>query len=338
MIDVSVIEALTWEGPRQMAVRTVARPRATRDEVVLRVDAAGICGSEIEGYLGRQGNRTPPLIMGHEFAGTVIELGPGVDPSWSGARVAVDPLLSCGHCPPCLSGHRNACERRQLIGIHRPGGFAAQTAVPASALLRLPDGLDARLGALAEPLANGVHAVRLGIVRGAVDDAVVIGAGTIGLAALQAATAAGIARVTVVEPHAGRRAHAGTLGAHATLASVDELPRGAAPLVIDAVGRAETRVGGIAATRAAGTLVAIGLHDDRTEVSFHDLIRREVAVQASYAYSDEDFARALDLLATGRAGIGSLEPILPLAAGPRAFAELAQGASEKIKVFLSGNA
>lgn len=321
-----------------MAVRDVAPPSAAADEVIVRVEAAGICGSEVEGYLGRQGNRTPPLVMGHEFAGRVVALGDGADRAWLGARVTVNPLLTCGECHACRAGRRNACERRRLIGIARPGGFAAETAIPVSALRRLPDGLDARLGALAEPLANGVHAVRLGSRGARVDEAVVIGAGTIGLAVLQAAIAAGIEPIAVAEPHAGRRAQAARLGAQTTVASIDELGPSSAALVVDAVGRTETRTAGIARTRAGGTFVAIGLHDDATAIGFHDLIRRELAIQASYAYTDDDFAHALDLLATGRAGIGPLEPVLPLAAGPAAFAELARGASDRIKVFIAGNA
>lgn len=321
-----------------MAVRDLPAPSAGTDEVIVRVEAAGICGSEVEGYLGRQGNRTPPLVMGHEFAGRVVALGAGADRAWLGAPVTVNPLLSCGDCQACRAGRRNACGLRRLIGIARPGGFAAQTAVPVTALRRLPDGLDPRLGALAEPLANGVHAVRLGSRGAQLDEAVVIGAGAIGLAVLQAAIAAGVERIVVVEPHAGRRAQAAQLGAHSTVPSIDDLEPSSAALVVDAVGRSETRLGGLARTRAGGTFVAIGLHDDATAIGFHDLIRRELAIQASYAYTDDDFAHALDLLAAGRAGIGPLEPVLPLAAGPAAFAELARGASDRVKVFVSGSA
>ena len=331
------MDALVWLGPERLRVEHVARPVAQPGEVIVGVDAAGICGSEVEGYLGRQKNRTPPLVMGHEFAGTVRAVADGVDPSWIGRRVTVNPLLSCGTCPACRGGNRNVCERRQLIGVHRPGGFGADVAVPVSALVPLPDGLDARLAALAEPLANGVHAVRLGTLLGTPDRAIVIGAGTIGLAALQAARAAGIAQVVVAEPHAGRRAQAERLGATETAASADAI-RAPAALVMDAVGRTETRARGIALTRGAGTFVALGLHEDTLAVSFHDLIRREIAIQGSYAYSDEDFATALRWLAEGRAGIGTLEPVRSLADGPRAFAELAKGATGAIKIFLSGNA
>ena len=331
------MDALVWLGPERLAVQQVARPVPQPEEVVITVDAAGICGSEVEGYLGRQANRTPPLVMGHEFAGRVSAVADGVDRSWVGRRVTVNPLLSCADCVLCRAGNRNVCERRQLIGLHRPGGFGAEVAVPVSALVPLPDGLDARLAALAEPLANGVHAVRLGMLRGLPARAIVIGAGTIGLAALQAARAAGIAQVVVAEPHAGRRVQAAALGATETAASAEAIAEPAA-LVIDAVGRPETRARGIALTRAAGTFIAIGLHADALPVSFHDLIRREIAVQGSYAYSDEDFATALRWLAEGRAGIGRLEPVRPLSAGPAAFAELAKGATDAIKIFISGNA
>jgi 2-desacetyl-2-hydroxyethyl bacteriochlorophyllide A dehydrogenase len=331
------MDALVWLGPEDLRVEQVARPEPQPGEVIVAVDAAGICGSEVEGYLGRQANRTPPLVMGHEFAGTVRAVADGVDPSWIGRRVTVNPLLSCGTCASCRGGIRNVCERRQLIGVHRPGGFGAEVAVPVVALVRLPEGLDARLAALAEPLANGVHAVRLGTLRGTPERAIVIGAGTIGLAALQAARAAGIVRVAVAEPHGGRRAQAAALGATETAASADDVAEPAS-LVIDAVGRPETRARGIEITRAGGTFVALGLHADVLPVSFHDLIRREIAIQGSYAYTDEDFATALRWLAEGRAGIGALEPVRPLAEGPRAFAELAKGATDAIKIFLSGNA
>src|SRR5436190_1116836 len=142
-----------------MAVETVAEPRQGDDEVIVVPEAAGICGSEIEGYLGRMANRRPPLVMGHEFAGTVLAAsGSG---EWSGRRVAVNPLLSCRACARCMAGERNLCAQRRLIGVHVAGGFAERVAVPAANLMALPDGVDARTGALVEPLANAVHAVGL---------------------------------------------------------------------------------------------------------------------------------------------------------------------------------
>src|SRR5438128_702962 len=143
-----------------MAVEIVDEPSARDGEVVVRPEAAGICGSEVEGYLGRMANRTPPLVMGHEFAGTVVAGGRDARDR-IGRRVVVNPLLSCRACARCRAGERNLCAERRLIGVHVAGGFAERVAVPVANLLDLPEGADVRTGALVEPLANAVHAVGL---------------------------------------------------------------------------------------------------------------------------------------------------------------------------------
>ena len=207
------MKGIVWHGPEEMSVEEVPEPAVEPGTVVVRPTAAGICGSEIEGYLGRMGNRTPPLVMGHEFAGTVTEVGEGVDNDLLGRLVAVNPLSSDGTCRLCLAGLTNLCPNRSLVGIHSPGGFAEYTLAPAANVYPLPDGVEARTGALAEPLANGVHAARLGLADGPVEHAVVIGAGTIGLMCLQAAVLDGIPEVHAVEPVEARREQALALGA-----------------------------------------------------------------------------------------------------------------------------
>src|SRR5919201_1434633 len=121
-----------------MQVEDQEPPRPEPGAVVVRSTSAGICGSEIEGYLGRMANRTPPLVMGHEFAGEVVEVGGGVDRSWLGKHVAVNPVVSCGTCTFCAAGDTNLCEERALIGIAFPGGFAEYVSVPLSCLFELP--------------------------------------------------------------------------------------------------------------------------------------------------------------------------------------------------------
>src|SRR5215207_10948488 len=161
------MRAIVWQGPDRMEVEEQPEPPDPGPgELVLRPTAAGICGSEIEGYLGRMGNRTPPLVMGHEFAGIVTEVGEGVEKDLLGRLVAVNPLSSDGTCRLCLAGLTNLCPNRSLVGIHSPGGFAEYTLAPAANVYPLPDGVEARTGALAEPLANGVHAARLGLGGG----------------------------------------------------------------------------------------------------------------------------------------------------------------------------
>ena len=328
------MKALVWRGPSSMTVDDVPEPRPKPGEVVVHSEAAGICGSEIEGYLGRMSNRVPPLVMGHEFAGAVKELGEGVDRSWLGKRVAINPVVGCGRCSYCSRGDRNLCPERLLVGVSVPGGFATTVSVPERCLFEMPADMDARLGALVEPLANGVHAIRKGAPDGATT-AVVIGTGTIGLGCMQAALLHGMKAVTVIEPHPTRRNQALSLGAHAAHASAEGVKPGA-DLVVDAVGAEATRLLAIDLLSPGGTAVFIGLHDDETALPWRQVIRSNHTVRGVFAYSDADFQLALDWLAQGRAGIGELKAVLPLEDGPAAFAALAKGPTDDIKVFLGG--
>ena len=326
------MKALVWHGPNSMTIDDVAEPRPKTDEVVVRSEAAGICGSEVEGYLGRMANRVPPLVMGHEFAGTVIEVGEAVDRSWVGKPVAVNPIVGCGRCRYCARGDRNLCPDRYLVGVAVPGGFSDNVAVAERCLFEMPAGMDARLGALVEPLANGIHAIRSSAPDGATS-AVVIGAGTIGLACMQAALLYGIGDVSVVERHPVRRDHALQLGAHHAYASGEEVKPGV-DLMIDAVGADATRLLAIQLLNPAGIAVFIGLHNDETALPWHRIVRGNHTVKGVFGYSDSDFKQALDWLAAGRAGIGDLKAVVPLEQGPAAFASLAKGPTDDIKVFL----
>jgi threonine dehydrogenase-like Zn-dependent dehydrogenase len=211
--------------------------------------------------------------------------------------------------------------------------------VPVERLRALPDEADPRLAVLAEPLANGVHAARIaraGVEGGPVGRAVVIGAGTIGLMTLQAARLDGVEWTGVLEPHDARRAAAARLGASATFPGEDQdEPPGELDLVFDAVGIAATRRLAVSLLRPGGCAVLIGLAADPTPIDFHPVIRRGLTLRGAYAYTDDDYDTALALLLDGRAGLGELEPVLPLDAGPDAFAELAAGPSSRLKVFLA---
>ncbi|MEJ7814551.1 MAG: zinc-binding dehydrogenase, partial [Rubrobacter sp.] len=218
---------------------------------------------------------------------------------------------------------------------------AEYTLAPAANVYPLPDGVEARTGALAEPLANGVHAARLG--GASVEHAVVIGAGTIGLMCLQAAVLDGVPEVHAVEPVGARREQALALGAVAAYESGEEAREAldgpteglGADLVIDAVGAEVTRRMALDLLSPGGRVVYIGLHDDDTTLGFHDVVRGQLDLQGSYAYTAEDYEQALEWLVDGRAGIGELPPVLPLEEGPDAFADLVRGPSARIKVFLA---
>lgn len=335
------VQALVWTAPERMEVQDAPPPRPGPGEALVSVEAAGICGSDIEGYLGRMSNRVPPLIMGHEFAGRVTAVGDGASSSAIGRRVAVNPLITCGRCVACRDGLRNVCQRRRLVGVDRPGGFAEEVAVSADALVFLPEGCDPRLGALAEPFANGVHAVRLGSAARTPKTVLVLGAGTIGLLVVQAARIAGIGLVAISEPHPGRRDQALELGADAAypdaadaLAAARGLAEGGFELVVDAAGVEASRRLAVEALRPAGVAVMVGLHADATAIPFHRLVRSQLTVHGSYAYTDEDFSQAARWLAEGRVGLGPLPAVRPLADGPAIFAEAAKAPPAEVKLFL----
>jgi threonine dehydrogenase-like Zn-dependent dehydrogenase len=330
------MKTLVWDGPNAMHVEEAPDPPDPgAGELILRPEAVGICGSEIEGYLGHMGNRTPPLVMGHEFAGTVVATGEGAS-SLDGARVTVNPLSGCGECRSCRSGHSNLCADRVLVGVHVPGAFADYVKVRAADARVLPDGVSARVGALMEPLANGVHAVRL--APEGVESAIVMGAGTIGLVTLQAALLHGIFHVAVIEPQDERRARATALGAHAAYGTPEEARDAGEPdLILDAVGAQATRQLGLELLRPGGTMVCVGLADDDTTLGFHDVVRSQHRIQGSYAYTMPDFEQAFDWLVSGQASLGDdLPEVRPLDDGPEAFARLAGGPPPpEFKVFLA---
>jgi threonine dehydrogenase-like Zn-dependent dehydrogenase len=339
------MKAIVWQGPERMTIEERPEPPdPAPGDVILRPEAVGICGSEVEGYLGHMGNRTPPLVMGHEFAGTIVGAGAGAE-EWVGRRVAVNPIESCGTCRLCRAGQENLCPQRTLIGIHSSGAFADLVRAPAANARVLPDGVSSRVGALVEPLANGVHAVRLGLANHEVEHAVVLGAGTIGLVTLQAARLAGIPRIAVLELSGLRREQARALGADEVygdvaegVAALREATDGlGADLVLDAVGAQATRAAALELLRAGGRAVYVGLAADDTTLGFHGIVRGQLTLQGSYAYTIDDFDQAHEWLVGGQASLGELPDVLPLEEGPDMFARLAKGPPPaQVKVFLAG--
>jgi threonine dehydrogenase-like Zn-dependent dehydrogenase len=201
------MQALVWEAPRVMAMRERAQPALQPGEALIRVAFVGICGSELSGYLGHNALRVPPLVMGHEFAGELVALGDAAqsrNPGLTvGQSVTVNPLAYCGRCVYCERGDNQLCVSRQLIGAHRPGAYAEYVTAPAELVAPLPEGMSLRIGALTEPVAV---AVRIGEMAGrlAGEAALVIGAGPIGLLALQVLRAQGASPVFIADLDAAR--------------------------------------------------------------------------------------------------------------------------------------
>lgn len=281
--------------------------------------------------------RRPPLVMGHEFAGTVERCGPNVEEVQPGDAVTVNPLLSCGRCRFCLRGERQRCPERRIIGIDVPGAFAEWVVVPARQCYPVSDVVG---GALVEPLACAVRAVGLARVEFG-DDVAVVGAGIIGLMVALLARRAGARRVAVVDPQAPRRDLAPAWGATDTAATVEALTeqagRWAFDRVIDAVGFGSTRRVSMALLRRGGRAVWIGLHEAQTALDGNAVVRDETEVVGSFCYTDEEFLRAVrgfndgDLLPRPRHWMA----VRPLDAGPAAFRELTEGRAAVAKVILA---
>ncbi|MFD2330502.1 galactitol-1-phosphate 5-dehydrogenase [Cohnella sp. GCM10020058] len=330
------MKALVYEGPRTMNVRDVPLPALQPDEVLVRVSHAGICGSELGGYLGHNSLRKPPLIMGHEFSGTIEQVGEQAAHFQVGDRVTANPLVTCGECRYCLNGASQLCGARKLLGAHRPGAFAEFVAVPARNVYRLDDHVSFAEGALAEPYACAIHVCRL-LALAPTDRLLIYGAGPIGLFALQAAAAYGIRDAVVVDLNASRLEIARELGGIA-VSSLDELPGGIGEgfdAVIDAVGAEATRQRSMAAARPGGTVVFTGLHEADSRLPVNDMIRAEIGTKGAFAYSRDDFETALRWIGQGRINLLPWTETTSLGEGGAAFEKLIGGPGKIAKIFLT---
>jgi threonine dehydrogenase-like Zn-dependent dehydrogenase len=328
-----------------MALRDQAEPSPQPGEALLKVAYAGICGSELSGYLGHNALRVPPLVMGHEFAGEIVALDdtaaeqrPGLR---VGQRVTANPMWYCGSCQFCTRGQTHLCVNRRLIGAHRPGAYAEYVSVPAELIVPLPDQLSLRAGALAEPVAV---AMRIGEVAGEVagETVLVMGAGPIGLLALQVLRAKGAREVFIADLDAARLEMAAELGGtpldprkddvvKAVRAATDGL---GAPVTIDAVGAAPTRAACVGAARSAGTFILSGLHEETGPMPAAEIIRREITVRGCFCYTQPNFDAAVEALTQGAIKLDPWIVEAPLGDGGKWFDRLIDAPGAVAKVLL----
>ncbi|MEZ4672025.1 MAG: alcohol dehydrogenase catalytic domain-containing protein [Anaerolineae bacterium] len=333
----TTMQALVYEGPKMMNVRTVDVPTPGADEVLIKVAYSGICGSELSGYLGQNALRKPPLIMGHEFSGTLEHIGDEAARLYPdlhiGQTVTANPLLSCRRCAYCLSGRQQLCPQRKLLSATLPGSNAQWVTVRADAVLPLPDGMPLTTAALTEPAACAVHAVGLAAPRPH-ETAVVVGAGPIGLLLIQALQDSGVKTVYVADLNRERLAMAQDLGADALTLDQSEF-NGQFDMAFEAVGVDATRQGCLRLLRPGGRVFWLGLHEANSELPVNDMIRREIIGYGSFAYTALDFSRALAALAVGRLYLkDTWTRIEPLERGSACFEELLAG-SAVAKIWLS---
>lgn len=328
------MKALVYTAPHQVVFRDEPDPSPGTDEVLIRVEAVGICGSDMHAYHGRDPRRVPPLILGHELAGEIVE-GPG-----RGRKVTVNPIIACGHCEYCVQGRDNLCANRTMIGMQRPGGFAERVVTAARAVIELPEGMDVRRAALTEPAATALHALNLAgraLARPIPECAVlVIGGGAIGLLTALAVASFGARRVWLAETNRLRREAA----ARACSATVFDPREGggcgvdAVDLVVDAVGAAATRQAALTAVKPGGVVLHVGLQDWASEIDMRKLTLAEVSLIGAYTYTTADLRAAARALHEGAFGDLAWVEERPLAEGDRAFEDLHHGRAAAAKILL----
>lgn len=329
------MKALVYTGPERLEYRDESDVEPREGEMLVRVDAVGVCGSDMHAYLGHDERRPAPLILGHEAAGVVLS-GPD-----AGRRVTVNPLVTCGHCPACRGGRNNLCSDRQIISMPpRQGAFAQYISMPPENLVTVPDEVSLEQAALAEPLACGWHAVRLAMAgsTGAAEDAscVVIGGGAIGLASALALTAIGAGRVAVSETNTLRHDAIAAAGPFEVYDPLVTAPVGAseADIVIDAVGLSATRASASRLVKPGGVIVHIGLGADGGGLDVRRMTLQEITFIGTYTYTPKDFRQTAAAMFDGLLGSLDWFDIRPLAEGAPAFVDIQSGQVAAPKIIL----
>ncbi|MCB8877697.1 zinc-dependent alcohol dehydrogenase family protein [Acidisoma silvae] len=300
------MKAARLESVSEMATRSVEKPIAGPGEILVKVLAAGICGSDRHMFKGEYPTARP-VTLGHEFCGTVESIGQGVTRFSGGELVTIDPNIACGICPACRNAQPNLCARLTAIGVTRDGGFAEHAAVPEGQAFLLPADLDPVHGAFSEPLACCLHAIDKAEIRSG-GSVAILGGGVIGLLMVQLAKLEGAAKVILITRQASRRQMALDLGAtHAfdpsatdTVSAVRDLTGGGADVVIECAGVPETLRTGIAMTRRGGNFVLFGVTPAGLEVPItpFDLLVNEVTIRPAYL-NPFTHDRAAALVASG---------------------------------------
>ena len=328
------MKALHYLGPQEMVYSEIPDTAAgAQEDVVVAVDASGICGSDLHVYRGNNPERSVPAILGHEAAGHILS-GPQ-----TGQPVVINPLIACGNCKLCDSGRTNLCQQRIAIGWHRPGTFADQVIVPKDNLIPMPQGMNPAHAALTEPAATAIHATRLAerTLFGGIENAavLVIGAGSIGLLSALALQAQGVEQIAITESNAMRRASAASTGDWEIIDGAKTAPPPEAyDLIIDAVGSHTSRHIALSAVGAGGVVIHIGLADNDGGIDVHRMTRHEITLMGAYTYTAQDLEDALHQLHRGSLGDLSWIETRQLRDGPNAFRDLDAGRIAAGKIIL----
>ncbi len=330
------MDALLLTEYMKLEMVQMDEPEIGPDDVLIRVRACGICGSDVHGLDGSTGRRIPPLVMGHEAAGIVERAGAAVHDLKSGDRVTFDSTIYCGRCDFCSRGDVNLCENRMVLGVspgeyRRHGAFAEFVSVPRRIVYRLPDSLSFEQAALIEAASVAVHAVNLTPVKLG-DAGVVVGSGMIGVLTVQALRAAGCANVTVIDPVESRLQMALDCGATDVRTSAAGVAN--ADVVIECVGANEPVQTAIACVRKGGAVTLVGNVSPKVELPLQAVVSRQIRLQGSCASCGE-YPAVIELMARGVIRVDSLiSAVAPLKEGADWFGKLYRREGNLMKVIL----
>lgn len=345
------MKALLLRNYEELVVEDMPPPTIGPGDVLVAVRACGICGSDVHGMDGSTGRRRPPLIMGHEASGEIVDVGPDVRDWRPGDRVALDSTLFCGKCSFCLQGRTNLCAVRKVLGVscdeyRQDGAFCELIALPERVLYRVPDALRLEHAALVEPVSVALHAVsRTPLAVG--DAAVVVGAGMIGSLVVQILRASGCSRIAAVDIEDSRLAIARQFGADVAVNPVHEDPVAAvrkllngmgAGAAFDAVGTGKTLAIALGCVRKGGAVTLIGNMAPQVDLALQQVVTHEISLIGSCASAGE-YPRSLELMATGRVSVEPLiSAVAPLEEGPQWFKRLRNKEPGLLKVLLTPGA
>jgi L-iditol 2-dehydrogenase len=345
------VKALLLTDYKQLEVTDMPKPEIGANDVLVSVQACGICGSDIHGYDGSSGRRIPPLVMGHEASGVIAAKGSHVTGFEEGDRVTFDSMVSCGTCHFCRAGDINLCDNRRVLGVscgeyRQHGCFAEYVALPQNILYKLPDTLSFEHAAMIEAVSVAVHAAnRTPVALG--DTAVIVGSGMIGLLAIQAIRLAGCSRVIATDLSDERLAVARKLGADVTINAksedvvqrVAELTDGrGADVALEVVGATPTVVTAINSVRKGGAVTLVGNLAPTIELPLQAVVTRELSLYGTCGSSGE-YPACIDLLSRGDIQV---EPLITAKAsldeGSDWFQRLYAGEPSAMKVILQPSA
>ena len=327
------MKALVYVGEQALEYRTTEEPIVNKGDALIKVESVGICGSDMHAFLGHDDRRPPPLILGHEAAGLIIE---GKN---SGKRVTVNPLVPCGTCPACKKGRNNICPSRQLLSIPpRQGAFSEYLVIPESNIFVVPENVNISHAALTEPLACGWHAVKLGmkVLDVALSSArcLIIGGGAIGVGVNLALKAKGAADVTIMDSNPLRyRMLVENFGEN-TLVVEKIIDNSDFDFIIDAVGYYKTREMACSLCKPGGVIAHIGLGDGTGGLDVRRMTLQEITFIGTYTYTPKDFEETAQAIFNSQMGDFSWIEERPLDQGHKAFVDILAGNVGASKVVL----